>query len=308
MSLEVSTSPSIRDVLAALALPSIGPATIRKALAQSIESALFRQDVQANWLWPIFERASSVEVSSAYSSAEKVLKTCYDHGIVPCHAAQPEYPPSLLSIQDFPPVIYVRGQISALSLPSVAIVGTRRPTKVGTHYARKIAVESTRLGLAVVSGLALGIDAEAHKAALEEGGTTIAVLAHGLDTVSPSRHRPLAEEIVEKGGALLSEHAPGVPPRPAEFVRRNRLQSGLALASIMIESGAEGGSIHQARFTRDQGRRLYAFVPPEGVTSSRSFNDAGARRIIEEFGASKLSSRQDLQGLHAELRARQTVT
>src|SRR5690606_19747579 len=121
-----------------------------------------------------------------------------------------------------------------------------------------------------------------------------AVLAHGLDTVAPTRNRPLAEQILTSGGVLLSEHPPGVPPRPAEFVRRNRIQSGLSIASIVVESGREGGAIHQARFTIAHGRTLFAVLPPPGLIAKYNYNAEGAHLLLDRMSALQLSSYQDL--------------
>src|SRR5690606_7231760 len=130
----------------------------------------------------------------------------------------------------------------------------RNVTASGARIARTIGRYLARRGYVVVSGLALGTDMMAHLGVLDVGGKTVAVMAHGLHMVSPPSNTDLGEEIVRKGGALLSEHPPGTPPRRAEFVKRNRLQSGMSLASIVVESGVSGGAIHQARFTKQQQR------------------------------------------------------
>jgi DNA processing protein len=165
---------------------------------------------------------------------------------------------------------------------------------LGRSWARQIAELLALNDITVVSGLALGIDTEAHIGALSGRGGTVAILAHGLDQITPSSNRPLADKILANGGVLLSEHPPGVPPRRAEYVRRNRLQSGMSVCSIVVESGREGGAIHQARFTRSQGRDLFTVVPPKGMAGAAAFNNDGAEYLTSEMNARALTKREDL--------------
>jgi DNA processing protein len=175
-----------------------------------------------------------------------------------------------------------------------AVVGTRNASNTGERIARKISQMLASMKLSTISGLALGIDAAAHAGALEADGVTIAILAHGLDTIAPRSNRKLAEQLLERG-ALVSEHPPGVPPRPPEFVKRNRIQSGMALFSIVVESGEVGGSMHQARFTKDQGRPLFAVLPTNWQGGRSDFNRSGGERLVREFGATPLETAQDFE-------------
>jgi DNA processing protein len=218
------------------------------------------------------------------------------------------YPHRLMGIADAPPLLFVRGSLTVLSLPSVAVVGTRQASEIGLRVAHTISGHLTRRGLAVVSGLALGIDTAAHLGALDAGGQTIAVLAHGLDTVAPTRNRPLAERILSTDGALVSEHPPGVPPRPVEFARRNRIQSGLAHLSVMVESRAEGGAMIQARFAFEQGRPILTVLSTDGGLASE-----GAARLLSEFNALPVRSLKELDEqldrlLHAATNSRTKPT
>jgi DNA processing protein len=149
--------------------------------------------------------------------------------------------------------------------------------------------------MSVVSGLALGIDAAAHEGCLKAGGITVAILAHGLDRITPHSNRGLADQILESEGCLVAEHAPGVPPVRQEYVRRNRIQSGMAACSIMVESAEEGGAIHQGNFAARQGRPLYVVTPPAGTSGSEDFKYAGAERLMKEAKARPIGSRADLE-------------
>lgn len=173
------------------------------------------------------------------------------------------YPLLLRAVPDAPPTLYVRGTLAPR--PCVACVGTREPSAFGVEVTRRIVRALVARGYGIVSGLALGVDTVAHRTALEAGGYTIAVLAHGLDSVYPAANRELAKEIVAAGGALVGEHPDQTSPSPRSFVRRNRIQSGLALATVVMQTDLAGGTMHTARFALVQGRPLFVPVPPPGV-------------------------------------------
>ncbi len=173
----------------------------------------------------------------------------------------PEIPDLLRSIDDRPATLFVRGRLDC-GRPAIAIVGSRRPTEYGRRTARRIASEAARAGVVVVSGLARGIDAEAHRAALTAGGLTWAVLGSGLDRIYPSEHAQLAEEIVSAGGALISEFSSGTPPRRENFPRRNRIISGLCWGTLVVEGARRSGSLITARTAAEQGRAVFAVPGP----------------------------------------------
>lgn len=177
-----------------------------------------------------------------------------------CHAVtlcEEIYPPLLKQIHDPPPVLFVRGDPAALSLPQLAVVGSRNPSPPGERTAREFAAALCREGLAITSGLALGIDAAGHGGALAGGGVTVAVLGTGPDRVYPARHRQLARDIVQSG-ALVSELPPGTPMSPGHFPRRNRIISGLSLGVLVVEAAAQSGSLITARLALEQGREVFA--------------------------------------------------
>ncbi|MBT9253457.1 MAG: DNA-protecting protein DprA, partial [Brockia lithotrophica] len=155
----------------------------------------------------------------------------------------PEYPRGLREIPDPPFLLYVRGDLAAFGLPTVAVVGTRRPTAYGLLLAERFAKDFVAEGAAVVSGMAFGIDATAHRSALRAGGRTIAVLASGVDVPTPEAHRRLYEEILEGGGLVLSEMPPGTAAERGLFTLRNRLLSGVSRAVLVVESRSRGGAM-----------------------------------------------------------------
>ena len=189
------------------------------------------------------------------------------------------YPERLRSIELPPPVLFVRGTSDALSaVAAVAVVGTRRPTAAGRSAAARIAGAVARAGAVVVSGLAVGIDGEAHAASVGVGGLTVAVIGGGHPAAIVARHRMLAERIVATGGAVISEHAPGTAPSRGTFPRRNRLISGLAEATVVVEAGARSGALITAGWALEQGREC--FVVPGPIDAPMS---AGCLGLLREY-------------------------
>lgn len=188
------------------------------------------------------------------------------------------YPKYLREAPNAPPVLYMRGEIDAGDRLAVAVVGTRRLTTYGRQIARQLASQLAANGVTIVSGLARGIDAIAHKAALASGGRTIAVLGSGLDHIYPAEHRPLVDQIVKNGqGAVLTEYALGTPPDGSNFPPRNRVISGLSLGVIVVEAGERSGALITADFALEQGREVFAI--PGYVTSPAS---KGTNRLIQQ--------------------------
>lgn len=181
------------------------------------------------------------------------------------------YPPRLKEIDDPPPVLYVRGELTAADEWSVAIVGTRRPTPYGRQVAEEFASQLAANRITIVSGLARGIDAIAHRAALQSGGRTVAVLACGLDIVYPPEHTRLAREIGERG-ALISEQPLGTQPRGDFFPRRNRIMSGMSLGVLVVEGDLKSGALITADQANDQGREVFAVPGSIFSTQSRGTN------------------------------------
>ncbi len=207
----------------------------------------------------------------------------------------PGFPSQFAALQDPPDSLYVRGDPACLSRPSIAIVGSRRPTAAGRETAGLFAREFVRHGLVVVSGLATGIDAAAHQGALAEGGLTIAVCANGLDRTYPPRHAGLAEAI-SAAGALVSEFPPGTPPLQHHFPRRNRLISGLALGVVVIEARQRSGSLITARLAAEQGREVFAV--PGSIHNPLA---RGCHRLIRDGALLVESAAEVMAGLQSGL-------
>jgi DNA processing protein len=168
-----------------------------------------------------------------------------------------DFPRRLGELSDGPSGLFVQGCRDVLNDPMIAVVGSRNPSPSGLENAFEFSAYLSRCGLAVVSGLALGVDGRAHQGALEGGSPTIAVCGNGLDRVYPPQHRDLAAAIVEQG-ALVSEFPPGMPPRRENFPRRNRIISGLSLGVLVVEAGLRSGSLISARLAGEQGREVFA--------------------------------------------------
>jgi DNA processing protein len=206
-----------------------------------------------------------------------------------------DYPACLRTIADPPPVLFVRGSLTVADEWAVAIVGTRRATAYGRQAAEHLSSALAGAGVTVVSGLARGIDACAHRAALAADGRTIAVLAHGLDTVYPPEHARLADEIVAHG-ALISEFPLGTRPDAANFPRRNRILAGLARATVVVEAARTSGALITADLALEQGRDVFAV--PGSIFSPAS---QGTNTLIKE-GARPVTAPQDLlEELHLSL-------
>ena len=187
-----------------------------------------------------------------------------------------------------PKMFYYVGTLPTERMPVVAIVGTRKPTSYGKEVTFNLAYSLAKQGIVIVSGLALGIDAVAHRAALEAGGMTVAVLAHGLDSVYPASHRALAEEIVNKGGLLISEYPPGTLARDFQFLARNRIVSGLSDAVIVTEAAARSGTLATVAYALEQNREVFAV--PGNITSPMS---VGPNRLLAQ-GAHPATSIDDV--------------
>lgn len=205
--------------------------------------------------------------------------------------ADDEYPRRLKELEQPPPVLFLKGELVPEDEWAVAVVGTRRVTAYGRQVAEEVASSLARNGITVVSGLARGVDSISHRAALDAGGRTIAVLGSGLDRIYPPENRKLAERIV-KQGALISDYPPGTPPEASNFPPRNRLISGLSLAVTVVEAGRTSGALITASFAADQGREVFAV--PGNITAPGS---KGTNRLIYDGAQPLLSTEQILEDL-----------
>ncbi|MQX52304.1 DNA-processing protein DprA [Alcanivorax sediminis] len=198
-----------------------------------------------------------------------------------------DYPELLSKIADPPGVLAVRGDVRVLSEPSLAIVGARNASADGLDNSRRFARQLAAAGFVVTSGLALGVDAAAHRGALATG-RTVAVLGSGPDRLYPPRNASLANQIADEGGAVVSEFAPGSPPLPSQFPQRNRIISGLSLGTIVVEAAIRSGSLITARTALSQGREVFAI--PGSIHNPLS---KGCHHLLRD-GATWLESMEDI--------------
>lgn len=216
------------------------------------------------------------------------------HLMVFCDAA---YPPLLRAISRPPIVLFVEGNAEILQQAQIAMVGSRRFSRYGEQWASYFAGELAGCGFVITSGLALGIDGISHRGALAVGGSTIAILGSGLDRLHPKSHISLAKQIVERGGALVSEFMPFEAPKAENFPRRNRIVSGLSLGVLVVEARAQSGSLITAKYALDQGREVFALPGPLD-----NENCSGTHSLIQQ-GAMLVASPADIvENLNSSLR------
>lgn len=199
----------------------------------------------------------------------------------------PDYPARLAQVENAPPLLYCKGQLTERDELALAVVGTRQATAYGRQATSQLCTELAAQCITIVSGLAKGIDTIAHRAALEAGGRTVAVLGCGLDIIYPPENQSLATQIIENG-AMLSEYAPGTQPEAANFPPRNRIVSGMSLGVLVIEAGAKSGALITSDFANEQGRDVYAL--PGSIFSRMS---DGPNRLIRQ-GARPVTSAADI--------------
>jgi DNA processing protein len=221
------------------------------------------------------------------NDAEEEIAVCRSHGVGILTEADEEYPRLLREIHDPPGVLYVRGDLRAQDGLAVAIVGTRHATRYGLQQAERLAASLARAGLTIVSGLARGIDAAAHRGALGAGGRTVAVLGSGVLNIYPPEHGKLADEVAAQG-AVISEAPARAQPRSGMFPQRNRIISGLSLGALIVEAGDRSGALITARHAMEQGREVFA-VP--GRVDGRTAR--GCHRLIRD-GAKLVETADDV--------------
>lgn len=244
--------------LALLRMPGIGPITFQRLVAHfgSCDGVLSAGG--PGWVQAGLPAAIVALLRTPnWPLVETDLRWLEQPGHHLLRLGEPAYPALLATLADAPPLLFVRGDPEALTQAALAVVGSRNPTTGGRRLASRFAADLTRCGLVVVSGLAVGIDAAAHRGALETGGLSVAVCGTGLDTVYPRTHAALAEQLIAEG-ALVSEWPPGTPALPAHFPRRNRIISALSLGTLVVEAALRSGSLITARLAAEQGREVFA--------------------------------------------------
>jgi DNA processing protein len=284
----VKHDPGLASWLQLALTPGIGPVTFQRLLRQfGLPQAVLakkRAELAAFASPALLAALDSEEVAQA---AARSLAWAREPGHWIITLADDSYPKLLLEIADPPPLLYARGRVELLQCAALAIVGSRNATLQGEANAQTLARALSAAGLTVVSGLALGIDAAAHRGGLAGPGSTIAVLGTGIDVVYPSRNAALAAEIAERG-LLLSEFALGTAPAAQNFPRRNRLISGLARGCLVVEAALASGSLITARAAADQGREVFAI--PGSIHSPLA---KGCHALIKS-GAKLVESAEDV--------------
>lgn len=285
----------LRELLCLTMVQGVGPATCKsllehfgsasKVLRASMSSLRNVKDVG-----PVL--AERIVAARQEHDPDVELTHCKQHGVSIVPYAHSDYPPPLKEIHDPPSLLYRRGTYLAVDQVAIAIVGSRRCTHYGTRVAEKLAASLACVGITVVSGLARGIDAAAHRGALRAGGRTLAVQANGLAKTFPPEHTELADQIAHSG-AVLSEMAMGIEPLPGFFPQRNRIVSGLCKGVVVVEATPNSGSLITARHATEQNREVFAVPGPINNETSRGCHALirdGAKLvecvedIIEELG------------------------
>jgi DNA processing protein len=282
----------IRDWVELNMTPGIGPRAAAKLLerfgsAEAVYSAT-RSELEQLRLVP--EAIDCIIARDLKPAADAEIKAVKKLGGDILLLDDGVYPSSLREIYDPPIVIYVKGSWSeCLDQPCIAIVGSRRCSTYGQNAALMMARDLGQRGVTVISGFARGIDASAHRGALEAGGRTVAVLGTGIDECYPRDHKKLAGEILDKGGAIVTQFPLGTPPVSENFPYRNRIISGLSLGVVVVEASENSGSLITARLAIEQNREVFAV--PGNITSRNSF---GTNYLIKGAGAKLVQQWQDI--------------
>jgi DNA processing protein len=282
----------LQSLIALTMIDNVGPKTCRSLLQHFGGAAgVFGAKPQSLMKVPyVGERiCNEIKSKKGFSNAEREIEFAMKRNIKIVSWESEHYPNKLKEIADSPLVFYCLGDMPATDRPQIAIVGTRAPSPYGRKIAADFASYFARLGIVVVSGLAYGVDMEAHAATLVSGGCTTAVLGHGLDQVYPREHTLKARQIVEQGGALITEFPSGTKPDAFNFPARNRIISGLCDAVLVVEATEKGGALITARMAFEQNREVFAVPGNIGVSTS-----VGCNRLIRDNIAKIACSPQDV--------------
>ncbi len=286
--------PDLLDWLSLVLVPGLGPALAGRLLARfQTPRRIFDAPPDSLRSIPglgpktIARLQDSALLSQIRGQAEDQLAWLGRSGATVLTCQDPEFPARLLQIHDPPLLLFCRGRLELLSLPAVAVVGSRAATGYGERVARELGRELANHGIVVLSGMALGIDGAAHRGALDSSGLTTGVLGCGIDVIYPRQHETLFAEVGRRG-LLVSEYGPGIGPARFRFPARNRIVSGLSLGVVVVEAGSRSGALITARMALEQGREVFAV--PGRVDSFRS---RGTHELLRQ-GATLVSSVDDI--------------
>lgn len=284
---------ALKPLLQLATVPGVGPARLAALMARfgSPERVLRAHpaELEAN---PGFgaELVGRIRRASGHEGvarAERAMERMERAGAVALTPQDAAYPEAFAAVAEPPYLLFAAGRLEQLSLPGVAMVGTRTPTGYGKGVASRLSAALAEAGFAVVSGMARGIDSVSHAAALDAGGPSIGVLGHGIDEVYPAENRRLFERMRE-GGLLISEYLPGEQPKAGNFPRRNRLIAALSRGVVVVEMGLKSGAQHTVNYALEQGREVFAVPGP--ITSPAS---EGTNQLLKE-GARVVTSVDDI--------------
>lgn len=287
---DADRAQTLRDLIRLAHTPGVGPLTLKALLdhfgtADKALKATPSRLAGVDGVGP--KTAARIAQAGSEINPEAELALAAQHGVVLHTLDDPDYPALLRQIHDPPPLLYARGAIDPVDGNAIAIVGSRRSTPYGQRTAEKLARSLARAGLTVVSGLARGIDAAAHRGALKAGGRTLAVLANGLSQVYPPEHDELAAQIAASG-AVLSEMPMRQEPLAGLFPQRNRIIAGLCLGVVIVEAAPRSGSLVTAQHAVEQNREVFAIPGPIDSMASR-----GCHQLIRE-GAKLVETVDDI--------------
>lgn len=291
-------SAALHEHLRLALVPGIGPSRMAALLARfgtvgRILGASVRELSGVQGIGPEFaKRVALASTSAGDARARDAMRTLAEMGAVALTPHDRLYPDAFRRLADPPFVLYAAGRLEQLGLPAVGVVGTRAPTEYGCGAAHRLAFDLARAGYAIVSGMARGIDAVAHGAALQAGGPTVGVLGHGIDRVYPPDNRALFSRVM-KHGLLITELAPGEEPLAGNFPRRNRLIAALSAGVLVVEMGERSGARHTVEFALELGREVFAVPGPIGSAAS-----AGTNQLLKEGARLVTSARDILEELH----------
>lgn len=286
-------------------IPGVGRVTFRKLvdLFGSPERALSAPPDELRKIGGLSDKVAAAIGSFPWQEqAKQEIAKAADANVAIITADSPSYPDSLRNTPDPPLYLYVKGALRTEDRNAIAIVGTRKPTHYGTTVTRRIASELSSAGFTVVSGMARGIDTQAHRGALAAKGRTIAVLGCGIDVAYPPENKGLMEEI-SRTGAVVTENPFGTQPESGYFPSRNRIISGLSRGTVIIEAAEDSGSLITAKYTLEQGRALYAVPGNIGSLTSRGTNNLikqgailveGAEDVLRDLGMQKADKAQGM--------------
>ena len=300
------------NVITLLNLKGIGPKAILK-IGAAVESKKIETTEQLyQTLQDLKIKKGSItmdELLDAEETARSIIRRSEKNGIGVVSYYDDEFPEILRHCmnedgkEDPPVVLYYKGDLSVTKMPGLAVIGTREMIKEGESAGKYLAGEFAKRGFCIVSGLAIGCDTSGHRGALDAGGKTIAFLAHGLDTVYPPENTDLANEIVEKGGLLISEYPIGSPVSRYTLVARDRLQAGMSLATLVVHTGIQGGTMHAVNTTIVENKPVYVVKFQNGQLHNHE-NVQGNDYLVEKKGAKYISGADNIDDIVKSINTR----